>query len=157
MEIFGLVIYLTTLYVFYRMSNEDRSWMYQRLLPNNTINPKFAVGVQQFLNSVGSNDEYLRCPCIRCGGATYHTRNNIKLHLYRHGFQRDYIVWNQHGEVRESMSSDMVFTDRVSNSPVHPMVDMVFETVGDNDNTSEIPNADAQRFYKLLQQAEEFL
>jgi len=142
------------------MSNEDRSWMYQRLLPNNTINPEFAVGVQQFLNSVGSNDEYLRCPCIRCGGATYHTRNNIKLHLYRHGFQHDYIVWNQHGEVRESMSTDMevdAFTDRVSNSPVHPMVDMVFETVGDNDNTSEIPNADAQRFYKLLQQAEEFL
>ncbi|KMZ62536.1 hypothetical protein ZOSMA_45G00810, partial [Zostera marina] len=142
------------------MSNEDRSWMYQRLLSNTTINPKFVDGVDEFLNFVGTNEEYIRCPCIRCAGARYYKRNDIRLHLYRFGFQRDYVVWHQHGEITESLSTDMeadAFMESGSSSHVDPMVDMVFETVGHNEHSPEISNTEAQNLYKLLQEAEQFI
>ncbi|KMZ60013.1 hypothetical protein ZOSMA_628G00040, partial [Zostera marina] len=49
------------------------------------------------------------------------------------------------------------FMESGSSSHVDPMVDMVFETVGHNEHSPEIPNTEAQIFYKLLQEAEQFI
>jgi len=84
----------------------------------------------------------------------------MPLHIYNYGFQFDYVVWDKHGEFRESISTDMeveTFLERGFSSLVHPMIDMVFETIGHNQNALGIPNTNAQTFYKSLQQVKEFI
>lgn len=42
------------------------------------------------------------------------------------------------------------YMERGPVTPVHPtLVDMVTKTTNDNENASERPNANAQKFYKL--------
>ncbi|PHT99408.1 hypothetical protein BC332_31603 [Capsicum chinense] len=63
------------------MNNSDREWMYDRLLGDEFINPKFIDGVEIFLEFAKSHSECmdgekLRCPCNNRGGGEERENGN---------------------------------------------------------------------------------
>jgi len=143
------------------------------------ICPEFIVGVRKFINFAFSIDENvsegkIRCPCFRCKNQKFLMEEDVHKHLFSRGILPDYENWTVHGEpyVLEPII--------VGPSPVgcsHVMNDVYEENsyrnmvlhamgVGDaysNDMVSspmvveELPNPEADKFYKLLKAAEESL
>lgn len=80
-------------------------------------------------------------------------RSIIAYHLYKYEFQFDYTIWDQHGEFRETLSTDMEFDEFMERGPsslVQPMTNIVFKVVGPNESASKIPNRDAQFFLQII-------
>ncbi|CAH9118198.1 unnamed protein product [Cuscuta europaea] len=46
-----------------------------------------------------SGGEEIRCPCRKCGNRRFHAIEEVKLHLFRHGFIAGYETWTSHGEL----------------------------------------------------------
>jgi len=66
------------------MSREDYSWM---LFPNR--DPAWEVGVQKFIEhtfEVTYEGETTTCPCVKCRGMAYRTKDEVEEHLIRRGF-----------------------------------------------------------------------
>lgn len=40
----------------------------------------------------------IRCPCIRCVCENIWDPATVRVHLFRHGFKPNYLVWTNHGE-----------------------------------------------------------
>ena len=110
----------------------------------------------------------LRCPCVKCRCMKILSPSKVRDHLYRVGFQPNYWVWTNHGEVmpkvHSSFESDhtsqpMEYEDQFV--AVNQMVYNAFRTFGNaldtNLNVSsealneeELPNEECQRFYNML-------
>ena len=143
--------------------NENRNWMYQRLI-DGFLNPEFVSGVEKFLEFACAHTEWMdgekiKCPCRRskCQNRQFLDRETMKYHLLRHGFKAEYIVWNRHGEtnnvIYEHHSMD-------SSGPSNPMNDyhtMVTNAAGhsfdQNYEYEENHNPTARQFYDMLDAA----
>ncbi|GAU50457.1 hypothetical protein TSUD_240550 [Trifolium subterraneum] len=77
----------------------DRTWMYNRLNANrHGLQEKFVRGVKNFVKKA------LKQPiCISEGGIS--TAVNVRLYLYKFGFQPNYWIWTKHGEVKQSVDT----------------------------------------------------
>ena len=138
----------------------DKSWMQL-----SRSDPKYDQGVTEFLDYAYSHDKWVEddmiiCPCKVCGlNRDILVRSEVHWHLLRYGIKPHYTFWNLHGEADDDNSdeseddSNSEF-DRGADNGATPM-----ELCDDmQDLIEEIfpqdPNEDAQRFYKLLKEAE---
>ncbi|KAL3631138.1 hypothetical protein CASFOL_024122 [Castilleja foliolosa] len=152
------------------MTTPDRSWMYTRLV-GGYLNKDFVDGVEKFLefaevHSVHKNGHKLKCPCShkKCRNANYLDSNEIKYHLYKNGFEEDYLIWKYHGEshvadktVRHCFSPVHEPLIDVDEEPSLNLIDMVHHAAGPDFDENEpafmeeSPNDVAQSFYDLLE------
>ena len=88
----------------------------------------------------------------------------VKLHLYKQGFKPNYWIWTDHGEQMPGesymvgSSSDVQMPDMDQFHSMQEMINNVIWHPGtieqeEADNTEEPPNAETQRFYNLLADA----
>lgn len=91
----------------------DKSWMY-----SDRTKPYYRDGVDAFIKfathtyeqdiASGKRKPYnegkvkFLCPCVKCLNVYVHKARNVKLHLCIYGFIRNYAVWTEHGEGKES-------------------------------------------------------
>ncbi|MQL76770.1 hypothetical protein Taro_009181, partial [Colocasia esculenta] len=80
----------------------DKSWM--SLLRRNTR--EFEKGLDEFL------DFAFASPCQRCLNSVRHVRNEVKLHVFRHGIDPRYTFWDYHGESSDTSDGDMSDVER---------------------------------------------
>ncbi|KAL6520573.1 hypothetical protein OROMI_032133 [Orobanche minor] len=140
----------------------DRNWMLMGKRKRKSA--EYENGVQHFLNSAYSNEDFvedgnIKCPCCECKNRFFKSRGTVELHLKKYGFVRGYDRWTNHGEGVEFQSTDVSSSEFVNQ--VHTgMEDMVRDVVGPDFNwgaqfEDHTPNRDAQGFYDLLKSAEE--
>ncbi|GAV74752.1 Transpos_assoc domain-containing protein [Cephalotus follicularis] len=84
----------------------DRSWMRRQVL-NHILNPEFVEGVNEFLQFVFANEQFvyegkIKCPCNRCKLLKFGTKEEVKYHLFSKGFTLEYTRWDQHGEMSQN-------------------------------------------------------
>ncbi|GJU46596.1 putative transposase-associated domain-containing protein [Tanacetum coccineum] len=71
----------------------DTSWMYLK----DRTSSQFTKGVELFLDSIFSDvgpGSFKKCPCSRCGGRFYKTRDDMKDDLIVGGFMENYLPWS---------------------------------------------------------------
>nr|XP_027186018.1 uncharacterized protein LOC113784049 [Cicer arietinum] len=150
----------------------SRSWVYDRLyVQRGGLKPAFAKGVEEFITKAISRNQFvkdggIRCPCHNCMCSSILSASEVKLHLYRFGFQPNYWYWTEHGEESPhidpenipsssgNIDNDDPFTlmQHMADDAFGPTYD--FQNMGDEgneeENNEEPPNDDAQDFYDLL-------
>ncbi|XP_039130890.1 uncharacterized protein LOC120267286 [Dioscorea cayenensis subsp. rotundata] len=148
----------------------DREWMYNRLVDGRRyINPEFLVGVETFVEYACHQPAFMdcdkiRCPCCKCQNRRYLLTDEVKLHLTRDGFVKDYYQWVCHGEpldISNPMQTqcNSSFTEEVEGSNLYR--NMVMGAIGSNfdpnygENEEETPDPKTQRLYAMLQAADE--
>lgn len=89
----------------YNMNNSNREWMYARVLEDGFINPRFIIGVEEFVafakrHPECMDGEKLRCPCNhrKCRNKNILDEFTIMTHLGTYGFKPNYYRWYHHGE-----------------------------------------------------------
>ena len=103
-------------YIFCRMTDDDRSWMYERLDNKKQITQSFVNGVFQFLEfafthaSSSREGGQIKCPCTKCCCSNKEDRDTMTLHLYKFGFMGDYTNWDRHGEPRKRPHVEVCIT-----------------------------------------------
>ncbi|PHT68790.1 hypothetical protein T459_28277 [Capsicum annuum] len=87
------------------MNNPNREWMYDRLLEDGFINPRFIDRVKIFVEFAKSHpecmdDEKLRCPCNhrKCRNKNILDEFTVMTHLENNGFVPNSYRWHHHGE-----------------------------------------------------------
>lgn len=138
--------------------------MYNRTNANrHGLKKEFVCGVKDFVKRamklpICISEGGIRCPCIKCKCGKKSTPSNVRLHLYRHGFQPGYWIWTEHGEVNPDLdtrggsnSSGLVHHDDHFDS-INQMVFDAFRPYEDEDvpREDELPNEDAKQFYDKL-------
>lgn len=146
----------------------DREWMYARRNTNGTINPNFVEGVETFiafaLNQPRMSDmTKIRCPCTKCHNRKFQEVEEVRIHLFRKGFIPDYYEWNRHGEPygnRDSEHCGMDVPTEADTVAANPYRQMILDAVGPDfftEDMDEVPNPTAQKFYDMLNAADEKL
>lgn len=74
------------------------------------LKKEYVRGVKKFVKralkqQICISEGGIRCPCIKCKCAKISTPVNVRLHLYQNGFQPDYWIWTEHGEVKPSVDT----------------------------------------------------
>ncbi|PHU11511.1 hypothetical protein BC332_18441 [Capsicum chinense] len=123
------------------MNNSDREWMYNRLLEDGFINPRFIDGVESFVEIDKSHPEF-----------TTHLGNN--------GFVPNYYHWHHHGEGYIPNSSVLdnhqeeasASGETVNSQSYNEFQNMVFDVARHSydGNIEEDPNPITQNLYNLL-------
>ncbi|CAN1279803.1 hypothetical protein LINPERPRIM_LOCUS17173, partial [Linum perenne] len=130
----------------------DKSWM---SMPRST--PEYMNGLDTFLNFSFSSpccqDGKILCPCKNCFNRHWMTRADVFEHLICDGFVRNYTHWVLHGESSFHASSSMPNEDHENggiNHDVENLLNDMAMNVQPEAHTEE-PNADALKFYKLVE------
>ncbi|XP_058003976.1 uncharacterized protein LOC131180645 [Hevea brasiliensis] len=157
-----------------------RSWMYARKLEDGLLNPEFVKGLEAFIKFACSKPKFMdgskiRCPCKKCINRKYLPVDDVQLHLLRWGFRPNYHEWTAHGESMISSKPTIELTvpiAEVSHGDNNPYCNMVYDAVDaqfqhmasddpspniEFENMKESPNSEAQKFYDMLNAAEEEL
>jgi len=152
-------------------SNNDiyttRRWMYQRVdRGTNVPSKEFCQGLENFMRLAKNQPLYLEtgkifCPCFKCkNGKPLLSEETVSRHLYNRGFMSNYWVWISHGEdynnIADNNSVEHVFVSKCHTESANPYVTMVsdafdFTESGFDQNMDEEPNADAKKFYDILE------
>src|SRR4051812_42168143 len=109
----------------------------------NAVNPdryglkdNFISGVDEFVEMAMARPNFLaeggiRFPCANCKCIDLMTPRDVKYHLYKNGFQPNYYVWTEHGEVNpnsklsgHSRSENVDYEDQLAamNHMVHDVI-----------------------------------
>ncbi|KAL6509602.1 hypothetical protein OROGR_022912 [Orobanche gracilis] len=136
----------------------DRSWMDLPRLMN-----AYQKGVQLFLNFALSNSEdgMILCPCKECKNGICRKPEIVEAHLITKGFVKGYTKWVLHGEsLSKSVSIADSFAGGLGTSD--DMMELLNDRFPmlDEDNLmgdEETPNPEAEKFYRLLKDAEQEL
>ncbi|KAM3248599.1 hypothetical protein P3L10_010368 [Capsicum annuum] len=123
------------------MNNSDREWMYDRLLEDGFINPRFIDGIESFVEFAKSHPEFMT-------------------HLGNNGFVPNYYRWHHHGEsyipdpsVFDTHQEEASASGKTVNSQSHnEFRAMVFNVAGPSydGNIEKDPNPITQNIYNLL-------
>ncbi|XP_019185969.1 PREDICTED: uncharacterized protein LOC109180715 [Ipomoea nil] len=141
---------------------EHRKWMYNRLLPGKRgYTDEFLLGVEEFVNYASTLPVYkasmkIRCPCSKCKNRVHLSADDVRVHLYRKGFEPSYWIWTCHSELPPSIQPHM----NEGPSENNQYEQMVFDASGpsffplnvENDQDEE-PHSSAKNFYELLDAA----
>ncbi|KAJ9541924.1 hypothetical protein OSB04_028430 [Centaurea solstitialis] len=89
----------------------DRAWMYERLDSEGYLSSVYSDAIRGFLDFAFSNKEYverktvgpdivlrIRCRYRKCKNRHYTIRDDMELHLLRHGLVPEFWTWWAHGE-----------------------------------------------------------
>lgn len=145
----------------------DKSWVHikdRRL-------PEYLNGMDAFLNFAFSRPnvaDKIACPCRNCNNLLYKTKDDVKGDLLRWGMVPNYTSWILHGESSDVESCDddsysendlnvEQNDDAQTFSMLHDMYQGYHLDEETIDNSSEEPNEEAKRFYRLLWEAEQKL
>ncbi|XP_076892432.1 uncharacterized protein LOC143544163 [Bidens hawaiensis] len=150
----------------------DRKWMYERIDSDRFLNSEYCENVDLFLDFVFSNDvvdtrvnmcgetiREIKCPCYKCKNISFRDRATVQQHLYKEGFMLRYETWSEHGgnSIREvGQSSTTMEIDDNDDEYKRMVLDNMY-ACGYTSNTIEghAPNAEAKRFYDMLQAIDE--
>ncbi|XP_038713445.1 uncharacterized protein LOC120007317 [Tripterygium wilfordii] len=156
--------------------------MYNRVGPNKVeITKEFLNEVEEFITyACGKrpefqNTETIRCVCVRCKCTKFRGLDDIRMHLYKKGFQPSYYSWNSHGEdmssaniphvatVNEQADAKNYYWESNNRANFNPYKQMVMDAAGplvgeellqgDNYNQSFVPkqpNPEVQSFFDIL-------
>ncbi|KAL6554186.1 hypothetical protein OROMI_019859 [Orobanche minor] len=136
----------------------DRSWMD---LPR--LTKAYQNGVQLFLNFALSNSEdgLISCPCKECKNGICRKPEIVEAHLITKGFVKGYTKWVLHGE---SLSNSVHVADSFAGGVAtsDDMMELLsdrFPMLGEDNlmGDEETPNPEAEKFYRLLKDAEQEL
>ncbi|CAN1129852.1 hypothetical protein LINPERHAP2_LOCUS5479 [Linum perenne] len=129
----------------------DKSWM---SMPRTTL--EYMNGLHTFLNFSFSSpccqDGKILCPCKTCFNRHWMSRKDAFEHLICVGFVKNYTHWVLHGESSFHASSSMPNEDHENvgiNNDVEDLLNDMARSVQPEAHTEE-PNADALKFYKLV-------
>lgn len=154
----------------------NHSWVYDRNESGRRLlKQSFVAGVEEFISKAKQHCDYaeeggIRCPCTKYNCMAVLSDDNVKLHLYRHGFKHNYWIWTDHDEELPDIDLNEVGGDDLemgaSGSGYHDeyveqlqaMHMMVNDCLGqhenfeadESDDMEEPPNESVQRFYNLL-------
>ncbi|XP_023644517.1 uncharacterized protein LOC111832431 [Capsella rubella] len=140
---------------------------------SNLLRDEYARGVGEFMELAcqqpsAKTTRKLKCPCSLCQNS-----HNIRIdlvwgHLYANGFMPGYKIWFLHGERSEyGSSSEPYIFDSVEEPRTEvdygvgtvQMVNDVYrenmQSVGENVDRVEEPNAEAQKFFSMLDAAKQ--
>ncbi|CAK8535758.1 unnamed protein product [Lathyrus sativus] len=151
----------------------DRTWMYNRAYSDrHRLKEEFVRGVKKIVKRalkqpICKSEGGITCMCMNYKCRKISTETNVRLHLYRDGFQPDYWIWTQHEEVELNVD-----TGGGSNSSKHgrqaDQFEAMYQIVYDvfrphagfsqaNDNMEqdeflkdEFPNEEAKQYYDKL-------
>jgi hypothetical protein len=149
--------------------------MYDRCDDGGYIKEVFKLGVELFIDAVKQKPVVLRaggirCPCAVCQCRYIYSEDDIRYHLRTKGFQPNYWIWTSHGETIPSNQGALSSGSRPvvlasqnyhGHYPVNDMNEMIGDALGfhevdeDEYEGEELPNAEAQRFFKLLKETNE--
>ncbi|XP_059310954.1 uncharacterized protein LOC132062391 [Lycium ferocissimum] len=146
------------------MENEHRTWMYDRVLPNQRgLKDEFKQGVEGFINQANifcQKEGTIRCPCADCNCIKWLKSEDVRADLCSKGFMDDYYVWTSHGEIEGSASNICNHNFVVGESSQDPRLHDLFMGAlgmyneGNNQQPIDQPtNEEAQRFYAQLESA----
>lgn len=154
--------------------------MYTHKDEDGTVTQEFKDGLEIFMYQAGnmqltSESGKMFCPCRKCMNRKFILVDTVWKHLLNRGFTPHYYVWFQHGEGYggEGASSSNNYNENVgmntSNNQqfdyhdvehgeqdhdrFHDMVSDAFHETTAIAETNEEPNLEAQRFYDLLDAA----
>ncbi|KAH6783195.1 hypothetical protein C2S52_008154 [Perilla frutescens var. hirtella] len=145
----------------------NRDWMYRRYIDGvsgRDINEEFLRGLNSFIKFACSQPRFMsgdqiRCPCRKlCKNKAFKDVKTVRAHLLRHGFKFNYEVWTCHGERSAFVENDVL--DIGGSSVLNQYHNMVMDAAGpslninDMDDIEEAPNPEAQRFFDMLQVAD---
>ncbi|CAH9105506.1 unnamed protein product [Cuscuta epithymum] len=138
----------------------ERLWMYNRVKPGRKgLTDEFKVGVDQFVNFACAQVTFvkngvIRCPCTKCRNQCYKNPKDVKVDLYKWGFESNYWHSTCHGEevpfFTQSVNdvshmggegNTMYDNFEMSSTPTH------------QNGEFEGPHESAQKFYELLDSA----
>ncbi|XP_022637455.1 uncharacterized protein LOC106763790 isoform X1 [Vigna radiata var. radiata] len=117
----------------------NRAWMYDRNhRGRGALKVSFVFGVEEFITKACKQDRYhkdggVRCPCIKCDCTKILEKRVVKVHLYKHGFKPNYLIWIDHGErmpegdLDNDVTSMGVETDGERNDQFMLMQDMMHD------------------------------
>ncbi|XP_073045933.1 uncharacterized protein [Primulina eburnea] len=142
----------------------SKEWM---IFFNDRFNEKYKVGVEQFLNYAfkkTSEENNIRCPCVKCNNTDYGSREVVEMHLNVNGIMPNYTTWYHHGERLGESSSDDEESEGSDCDEIlrdlYPNMDGFYrsgsEIGSSNENKhGEEPNDEAKKFYRLLKDSEQ--
>ncbi|CAH9072041.1 unnamed protein product [Cuscuta europaea] len=146
----------------------DRLWMYNRVNPGRKgLTNDFKVGVDQFVEfacaqPVFIENSVIKCPCRKCRNRRYKNPSDVKVDLYKWGFEENYWHWTSHGEEIPHLSesdNDMAHDDGVEANGMYE--EMIHDTFGpgsfssNQNQESEGSHESAKNFYELLNSAQQ--
>ena len=130
--------------------------------------------IEYVINLLGFTNEF-RCLCMRYRNDYFRGARDVKYHLLKHGIMVDYDNWYHHREPIESISRQSHYVqsnvadtgERNGDANAYEMLynmhrgEMAKGDPNINDRVeidlNEEPNTEAQKFYKLLKNAEQKL
>ncbi|XP_018632807.1 uncharacterized protein [Nicotiana tomentosiformis] len=148
------------------MELEHRRWMYNRNYSNRELREEFIEGVAGFIAWAKILYEFLtggmiRCPCVKCKCDKFLKPEDIKDHLYKKGFMKNYFVWIFHGEI--DANPGVVDFQKTFSGESSPFVEknfknsrfnkMVKDAYGMYSGVQSQPSVVAKRFYEHLEEA----
>ena len=146
----------------------DKSWM-----KKSRISREYFEGVKEFLKFASQKANKfgkILCPCIKCVNSAMFTLDVVHDHLQSYGISKGYETWIFHGEVVTAMNSSGTSDCHVQENSndygdihamlhdIFPMHDIVSESLEEGPSEQQFtqsPNEDAQRFYNLLKDVEQ--
>lgn len=90
----------------------DKSWIL-----SDRLSIAYEEGVNAFLEFAqhnNPNSNAIPCPCVNCINLCHTSIKNVRYHVFKHGFDEDYIDWTFHGE---NSSTDEAECPNESRSP----------------------------------------
>ena len=138
----------------------NREWMYRRYLPDIGLNPAFLEGLENFIKFASSKPAYMdndkiRCPCKKCDNKRYKPTDEVRFHVSKFGFVKNYHIWRFQGETSsQPTGNSSMGINYEAPSTYHTMVLDAAGPHFNNENTDEPPNPDAQKLYDMLNAAD---
>lgn len=147
----------------------DKAWVKVK----NRSSSDYVNGVDSFLDFALScvieeerETTTIRCPCNNCRNIFFKKRCDVRFDLLKWGMYEKYTLWEFHGEPSDDISEgeqeyafdndDGGFTMLQDACGVAGMnIGESEQTINDSDMMPQEPNADAQKFYRLLKQYQE--
>ncbi|XP_058106342.1 uncharacterized protein LOC131249554 [Magnolia sinica] len=145
----------------------DKSWMQK-----SRVSLEYVKGMKEFIEFAFNNaasEEKILCPCVKCANLFWRAHKEVVDHLVCEGIMPNYTRWVFHGEASSSSTSGSATSthdDMPPRDDMHGLLHDVFGISGVDDMPTELPsqepiqeepNLEAERFFRLLQDAEQAL
>ncbi|PWA73107.1 transposase, Ptta/En/Spm [Artemisia annua] len=82
----------------------DKSWIL-----SDRLSEAYEEGVNAFLEFAklnNPNSNAIPCPCVNCINLCHTSIKNVRYHVFKHGFDENYIDWTFHGEASSKDEAD---------------------------------------------------